>query len=136
MRRQRLASLVLYIFSSGLPVLRAQATGTIDGTVFDKSHAIVPAARITITNVNTNLVRSVLSDGAGQYTVPFLPVGVYNVRVEKEGFAQSLQQGIELQVNTRFRSAPNWTYAPHPSRSASRQSKAWCKLRQPRSYRW
>ena len=78
----------------------AQATGTIDGTVFDKSGAVVPGAAVTVTNVNTNLVRRVKSDGAGKYTITFLPVGVYNVLVEKEGFAGSLQKDVELQVNT------------------------------------
>src|SRR5581483_6773418 len=77
-----------------------QATGTIDGTVFDKSGAVVPSAVVTATNVNTNLVRRVVSDESGKYAITFLPVGVYNVLIEKEGFAGSLKKNIELQVNT------------------------------------
>jgi hypothetical protein len=69
------------LFLTVVPVW-AQATGTIDGTVYDKSGAVVPGAQITVTNVNTNLARRVHSDGAGKYTVPFLPVGVYKVLAE------------------------------------------------------
>jgi Carboxypeptidase regulatory-like domain len=51
----------------------AQATGAIDGTVFDKSGVVVPGAHVTATNVNTNFVRRVTSDGSGRYTLIFMP---------------------------------------------------------------
>src|SRR5216683_3551849 len=78
----------------------AQATGTIGGTVRDSSGAVVPGAKITATNEGTNLTRSVQADDAGQYIIPQLPVGAYQVRVEKAGFATFAQNGISLQANT------------------------------------
>ncbi|HTM51638.1 MAG TPA: TonB-dependent receptor, partial [Bryobacteraceae bacterium] len=98
-RRSFCISVMVTLFLTVVPVW-AQATGTIDGTVYDKSGAVVPGAQITVTNVNTNLARRVHSDGAGKYTVPFLPVGLYKVLAEKEGFAGALKQNVELQVNT------------------------------------
>ena len=78
----------------------AQASGTIHGTVYDSTGAIVPTVSVTITNIGTNLTRAVTADDLGQYVAPLLPVGSYSVRVEKVGFATFLQTGVTLQVNT------------------------------------
>src|SRR5579859_7398802 len=81
--------------------LLAQVTGTITGTVRDASGAVVPLARVTATNTQTGLSRTVTTDGAGQYVLPELVVGSYEVRVEREGFSPFLQKGVLLQVNTQ-----------------------------------
>ncbi len=98
----RFVSLILPLVAVVLsaPRLDAQATGTIHGTAFDASGAVVPDVVVTATNVNTNLARRVTSDSVGQYVIPLLPVGDYSVRVERPGFASFLQTGIRLQVNT------------------------------------
>src|SRR5262245_57128369 len=101
MHRGPLHAVLLVVICLFLTVpVCAQATGTIDGTIFDKSGAVVPGASIQATNVNTNFVRHVTSDGSGKFTLTFLPVGVYDVRIEKEGFAGSVQKNIELQANS------------------------------------
>src|SRR6478672_9396111 len=81
-----------------------QVTGTISGTVVDKSGSVVPAAAIVITNQGTNQVRKVVADESGKYTVTFLPVGIYSVAAEKAGFAVSIHKDIELQANTTVQS--------------------------------
>src|SRR6267142_1572699 len=81
--------------------LLAQVTGTITGTVRDRSGAVIPQARVTATNAETNLSRNVMTDGSGQYVVPPLVVGRYQIRVEKDGFAPFLQTGVLLQANTQ-----------------------------------
>ena len=80
--------------------LFAQSTGTIYGTVYDASGALVPGAKVTATNIETNLQRTVDAGTVGQYVIPLLPVGVYTVRIERQGFAPFLQQNVTLQVNT------------------------------------
>src|SRR6059036_2836804 len=82
-------------------MLFGQVTGTITGTVRDRSGAVVPAARVTATNAETNLARDVITDGSGQYVVPPLVVGRYQIRVEKEGFSPFLQTDVLLQANTQ-----------------------------------
>ena len=82
------------------PSLFAQATGTIHGTITDSSGAVVPAVSITITNMGTNLSRSMVADDLGQYVAPLLPAGTYSVTVARAGFAIFEQTGITLQVNT------------------------------------
>src|SRR3981081_3402901 len=81
-------------------LLVAQVTGTITGTVRDRSGAVVPQARVTATNAETNLSRDVMTDGSGQYVIPPLVVGRYQIRVEKEGFSPFLQTDVLLQANT------------------------------------
>lgn len=60
--------------------------GIITGTVSDASGAVVPGARVTVTNVATNAAFTTESTATGNYTVPSLPPGTYRVRVESEGF--------------------------------------------------
>ncbi|HUQ92360.1 MAG TPA: carboxypeptidase regulatory-like domain-containing protein [Bryobacteraceae bacterium] len=88
---------VVFLFAAGL---YAQANGTIHGTVYDSTGAVIPGVRVTVTNTGTNLARVIAADESGQYVAPLLPVGSYSVRVEKDGFAPFLQTGITLQVNT------------------------------------
>jgi hypothetical protein len=78
----------------------AQATATIQGTVYDASGALVPGASVTAANVETGLTRSVVSDESGQYVIPLLPVGAYRVEIRKEGFATFEQRDLRLEVNT------------------------------------
>ncbi len=62
------------------PVLLAQiASGTIVGTAFDPTDAIVAGAEIILSNIQTQLRRTVVTDSAGNFTAPQLPVGVYKL---------------------------------------------------------
>lgn len=70
--------------------------GTITGAVRDASGASVPAATVTITNVATNVAVHATTNDAGEYTVPNLPPGAYNVRIEKQGFRPSEEKGLNL----------------------------------------
>jgi hypothetical protein len=62
------------------------ATGFISGTVVDPSGAIIPNAKVTITNKATNLSRTLTTDSSGSYSVPALEAGQYKVRCEQAGF--------------------------------------------------
>ncbi|HYI93697.1 MAG TPA: carboxypeptidase-like regulatory domain-containing protein, partial [Bryobacteraceae bacterium] len=77
-----------------------QATGTITGSVTDRSGAVIPAASVIVTNQETNQVRDTTADDTGKFTLTFLPVGTYSVRVDKEGFGSSVRKDVLLQVNT------------------------------------
>jgi hypothetical protein len=57
---------------------------------------VLPAAKVTVTNEATGLTRSNETNSTGEYRVPFLPVGVYTVRVEKQGFKTQKQVEIPL----------------------------------------
>jgi Carboxypeptidase regulatory-like domain/TonB dependent receptor len=74
------------------------ATGTITGVVRDPSNAVLPATHVTVNNESTGLTRKTVANQDGEYRVPFLPVGIYSIRVEKEGFKAQVQTGISLDV--------------------------------------
>ena len=83
-----------------LPVLAfSQAnTGTLTGTVHDASGAVIPAAAVTITNVNTGVSSQWSTGGAGAFTAPTLLPGTYDIAAEKQGFKKALRQGLTVQV--------------------------------------
>src|ERR1022692_1080948 len=73
-------------------------TGTITGTVTDASHAVVPAATVTIVATETNSRRTVATNSAGRYSSGPLPVGSYQVEVRAKGFKNLVRSGLTLQV--------------------------------------
>jgi hypothetical protein len=95
----------LALVSLLLPQLvSAQAvTGTILGTVKDTSGAAVPGASVTLTNTNTGLTRTVVSDSIGEYSAPLLPTGTYSASAELGGFKKVEQSNIKLGVDQKVR---------------------------------
>jgi hypothetical protein len=84
--------------------LAAQAvTGTILGTVTDSSGALIPGATVTLTHAGTGLMRTVVSDAAGEYTAPSLPTGRYTVTAELSGFKTVSLPDVDLGVDQRVR---------------------------------
>jgi len=78
--------------------LLAQNTGEITGTVADASGAVIAGAAVTITNTATSQTREVATNQAGNYSVPYLVPGTYDIRVETSGFKSVSRRGVELQV--------------------------------------
>jgi hypothetical protein len=78
----------------------AQATAQIHGVVQDMSGAAIPGAMVTATQTDTGISRTVTSEADGGYVIPNLPLGPYQVEVNKAGFATVVQMGIVLQVNS------------------------------------
>ena len=82
------------------PLALAQTSGTISGRATDSSGALVPDVTVTATQQDTGLSRSVKSDSGGLYVIPELPVGNWEVKFSKPGFAVFVQRNVLLQVNT------------------------------------
>src|SRR6266850_4052066 len=78
--------------------LYAQTFGEVTGRVTDPSGAVIPGASITLTNVNTNAVRNVVSTEAGAYTFPSVTPGFYRLRAELPGFKAAAREPFEVQV--------------------------------------
>lgn len=86
--------LVFLLLSSAL----AAQTGGINGIITDQTQAIIPAARVVITNVDTGLRREVETNVTGSYSAPLLPVGRYRIVASKEAFGSSARPDIKLDV--------------------------------------
>src|SRR5690348_506860 len=75
--------------------------GTIEGTVTDPSGAVVPGATITATNTATGVNFSSQSTQDGLYRFAVLPVGIYDIKVDKAGFASAVNKGVALNVGAK-----------------------------------
>jgi len=74
----------------------AQSIGTILGVVKDTSGAVVPQAALTITNLETGLSRTVPSGADGAFRAPALPVGRYDLRIDRPGSPSDHRSGTAL----------------------------------------
>lgn len=91
---------LLIIFLLILPLRSfAQVSATLSGTVTDPSGGVVAGAEITVSNLETGAVRTTTTGEGGRYEVFALPIGQYEVRVTKDGFAEAVRTGIRLTVD-------------------------------------
>lgn len=81
-----------------LTALAQSDRGTITGTVADSSGSLIPNAAIRAVNPENGLEFKTQSTETGNYTIPSVPAGVYNLFVEVSGFRKYEQQGIRVQV--------------------------------------
>ena len=80
-------------------VLSAQFGSGIQGTVADRTAAVVPGARVVVTNVDTGVSRETTSNDEGVYRVLSLSAGTYRVAVMKEGFGAAEQASVTVGVS-------------------------------------
>ncbi len=88
---------VSLVFTS-FPLLAAGPTGSIVGTVLDSSGAAVADAKVIVTAPATGFIRTVTSSADGGYVCALLPVGVYQVSIESQGFKKFEQSGVEVKA--------------------------------------
>src|SRR6266480_7134176 len=94
-----LCALLLHFVS---PNAAAQMNaGTILGTVTDPTGAAIADAQVTVTNVGTAISQKTTTDATGNYVVPYLIPGIYEVSAEKEGFKKITRAGITIQVDQK-----------------------------------
>jgi hypothetical protein len=87
----------VFLMNTVHPLAQSQAiNGTIEGTITDQSGAALPGVSITVSNIDTGDTRVVVSNGAGVYRAPLLPLGRYRVSAELQGFKKFEQQGLTL----------------------------------------
>src|SRR5690348_4747967 len=94
--------ILLSVFSLALclsPALYGQASGSFSGTVLDKSGSAIAGATVTATSQGTGVSRQAKTDGAGHYLIPLLPVSIYTLRVEFQGFQTVETKDLRLQVD-------------------------------------
>ncbi len=92
------------------PAVYGQATGSFSGNVVDKSGSAVSGATVTATSQGTGVSRQAKTDDAGHYLIPLLPVSIYTLRVEFQGFQTVESRDLRLQVDEAREL--NFTLAP------------------------
>jgi len=76
---------------------------TILGSITDPSGAAVAGAKVTATNVRTQVKREDVSTSTGDYAFPLLDIGEYSISVESAGFKTANRTGLILQINEKLR---------------------------------
>ena len=103
-RHSILASMFLVLLmATGIAYGQGGAAGTILGTVTDATGAVIPNAKVTITNTGTGITHVTETTGAGDYAVPDLVPGPYRVDVEATGFSKAQVAATTLQVAQQVR---------------------------------
>jgi len=96
--------LILILVSALAGRLQAQnSQGTILGHVQDSSGATIAGAKVTATNVNTNVTHHFTTTGGGDYVFVDIIPGTYEVRVESTGFKSEVSTGLVLEVDQTLR---------------------------------
>src|SRR5690348_7405153 len=83
--------LLLTIFCSILVYAQGGGNVAITGIVKDPSGAVIPGAKVTVTQQGTTVGRTTLTNQNGQFSVPSLPPATYTVSIEGTGFKKSVQ---------------------------------------------
>ena len=94
----RLAVLLVSVWLlCSLPV-SAQVSASLSGRVLDQTGAVISGASVTAENLDTAVTRTTITDQAGRYQLLSLPIGRYEIRATKDGFAEEIRTGILLVV--------------------------------------
>ena len=100
MRHALLVSLCrTLVLLSAVSTCFGQADSRISGTVQDPSGTVMPAVKVTATNVNRGTVQITTTNESGRYSFPTLPIGEYAVSGEAAGFKKSVAERVRLEVN-------------------------------------
>src|SRR5581483_4214632 len=102
---QRFPLIALAVFLLLLPgsSQAQEVTAAINGVVTDPSGAAVSGAKVSAKDLDRGTVFPTTTDASGFYSLPRLPVGRYEVRVENAGFQAAVQSPVELQLNQNAR---------------------------------
>jgi len=84
------------VLLTALPAAAQFDRGQVSGTVKDSQGGVVPGVTVTVTNLDTQLTRTTVTDSSGFFTIPNLPGGKYDVSAELQGFKKALRQGVTL----------------------------------------
>src|ERR1700722_13212533 len=90
------------LFAAPLAIAQS-TTADITGTVTDNSGAILPNAKVTLTNLGTGEIPNPKTTAAGDYTFTLLNPGSYSVKVESDGFKTLVVPTVTLAASDRAR---------------------------------
>jgi Carboxypeptidase regulatory-like domain len=100
-RRTGLVCVTIFVLSVA-PALAQFDRAQIAGVVKDQSGGVIPGATVTVTNVDSRLPRTVVTDGTGFYILTALAPGAYDIEVELPGFKKWTQTGVRLDAAAKL----------------------------------
>jgi hypothetical protein len=97
----RSAAIISAALLAAVPLLAQNAE--LSGLISDPSHRVVVNAAVVVQSLETGVTRAVLSNQQGEYSVPALIPGAYDVTIEAAGFKPIHQTGVVVEVDQRAR---------------------------------
>jgi hypothetical protein len=94
--------LVVLVGLTSLSLTAQEFRSTISGRVTDPTGAAIAGAKIQAIEKNTGARYETTSGDQGEYSIPFLPPGPYNLNAEQSGFKKFIQEGITVGTNVRL----------------------------------
>jgi len=94
-----IVALLLMVFVSASA---QEFRGSITGKITDQNGALLPAATVTLKNIETNVENTTVANDDGTYTFPLVNPGKYTVTVAASGFNNASREGIEVSVAARL----------------------------------
>ena len=98
----RALSLCAVLLLAAIGCFAQESRGSITGKVVDPQNAVVPGAKVTVTNSATNVSNTVTANTTGYWEVNFLIPGEYSVTAESGGFKTMKRTGITLDTGDRL----------------------------------
>ncbi|MDQ3748729.1 MAG: carboxypeptidase regulatory-like domain-containing protein [Acidobacteriota bacterium] len=86
-----------------LSAIAQTVTGSLVGHVEDIAGAVVPGARVTITEVNRGTTREITTNEEGNYSISSLDPGIYRVEIQQANFKKFVRENVEVGINTTVR---------------------------------
>jgi len=91
--------LVVFLVTLASPTLAQIISAVISGTITDETGGVLPGVDVVVTNIDTGLTRSTVTDSNGYFAVPGLAPGTYETRAGLQGFTTAVQTGIVPEVS-------------------------------------
>ena len=90
---------ILAVALGAAPAFAQESRGTITGRVIDSSGAVVAGADVRVKNTETGAVVAAKTNDSGNYNVPYLVPGIYDMAAEAPGFKTTNRPGIQVRVS-------------------------------------
>src|SRR5258708_27647383 len=74
-------------------------SGTLAGHISDSTSAFIPNVAVSAKNAETDFVRQGVTNSEGYFSLPFLPVGTYELTVSLKGFQTSVKKDVTIDLN-------------------------------------
>jgi len=91
----------LLIASCGISTRAQYEDGSVVGAIRDAAGAAVASAVVTVTNINTGIIVKTVANGSGEYEIPSLRVGNYNIEATAPTFSSAVARNITISVGGR-----------------------------------
>ncbi|MBV8858973.1 MAG: TonB-dependent receptor [Acidobacteria bacterium] len=102
-RVSRVTACLLLLSALTLSASAQVNNASVTGLVTDSTGAVVTGASVTLKNKATNVETTATTDSSGYYTFASVPVGVYAVTVERQGFKRVVLEEVKLEVGQKAR---------------------------------